>query len=186
MRPNRGPGEAPSTERDPLLDALISPLLELRERYGIARRVLAALTDGVEQLAASVGATAAPPPNTTPSPGPTAAAGTRAAQRDAPRVVATPVDVLADDLETVLDFQEALAQVEGVAGISIVATSEGRAHLVVDLHTPEEREAAGESTPTVVCAWCGKLIAAGGAAISHGLCPDCAATVFERRTPPGS
>ncbi|MEO6042986.1 MAG: hypothetical protein ABIQ47_03580 [Tepidiformaceae bacterium] len=30
------------------------------------------------------------------------------------------------------------------------------------------------SSPTVVCAWCDRLLTAGGVAISHGICRPCA------------
>ncbi|MGH7752881.1 MAG: hypothetical protein ACREN5_08705 [Gemmatimonadales bacterium] len=85
----------------------------------------------------------------------------------------------ADDLERVLNFQEALALVEGVTNITLIGAPEGRAHLVVELG--EVAKAAVD--PTIVCAWCGRLIAEGGAQVSHGLCPDCAARVFEQRPP---
>ncbi|MEO6398748.1 MAG: hypothetical protein ABIP13_09810 [Tepidiformaceae bacterium] len=31
-----------------------------------------------------------------------------------------------------------------------------------------------QTSPTVVCAWCDRLLTAGGAAISHGICRPCA------------
>jgi hypothetical protein len=146
----------------------------LRDRYERAQRVLSNLTGGVEQLASSASAGQR-------GGGPPGAAG-RPETRSAGSTTAR-LEVRSQDLERVLDFQEALALVEGVERISIVGTTEDGAHLIVQLTSEKEPELDAGDEPTLVCAWCGRLIAAGSEEISHGLCADCAAKVFERRGP---
>lgn len=79
-------------------------------------------------------------------------------------------------IEDLLDFQEQLARLPGVAGVSISAMGEGGAALVVEMRggeqPPAERE-RNEAAPTVVCTVCGRTIAEGGEQVSHGLCSDC-------------
>ena len=41
-------------------------------------------------------------------------------------------------------------------------------------------ESQGESSVTVLCAWCGALLHQGGEAISHGICKDCAPALLEK------
>lgn len=40
--------------------------------------------------------------------------------------------------------------------------------------------------PAVICAWCGRLLAAGAGPVSHGLCADCFDRVFRDARPPTS
>ena len=37
---------------------------------------------------------------------------------------------------------------------------------------------SGEAALTVICAWCSKILRAGGARHSHGICEPCAAVHF--------
>jgi hypothetical protein len=79
-------------------------------------------------------------------------------------------------IEDLLDFQEQLARLPGVAGVSISAMGEGGAALVVEMRggepIPRERD-GDDAAPTVVCTVCGRTIAQGSDQVSHGLCSDC-------------
>ena len=82
-------------------------------------------------------------------------------------------------VDELLDFQEQLARLPGVTGVSISAMGDDGASLIVEMQpdgpdaTNGEAEAHEGDGPTVLCAVCGRVISKGGDLISHGLCPGC-------------
>lgn len=102
-----------------LADALLEPLRRLRAEYEEAAPLLDALVRGLERLASEV---ASPP---TPARRPAVAA-----EREPVRVQ---LEVRGGDFGQILDFQERVAAMEGVARVSISAIDHERATLVVEL-----------------------------------------------------
>lgn len=177
-------------DRD-LMDALVAPLTKLRQDYSLMAEVAARLATQLDAIhpqlpsaARGLKPQAAEHPAERP---PSDAFGDRAARP-------TQVDVEGADFENLLNLQEQLSNLERVLRVSVTRLEHGRATLLVEMAPdsgPEQpREAfASDDTPpeepTVLCAWCGKLISAGSSAISHGLCPECAGPFVRQRQPAG-
>ncbi len=92
-------------------------------------------------------------------------------------------EVHGGNFERLLDLQQRMSELEGVASVVVTGVDRGRATLLVDLqHSPPPlgeplnftNSEPGEVPPTLVCAWCGAILSVGGPQVSHGLCAACA------------
>jgi hypothetical protein len=132
------PDELPAHAAGPgplalLEQALANPLLELRDAYTAAAARIQALASGLDRLA--LGAlkgqrSGAPAPPHVPVPEPVTA-GPEPIRADRPSKVH--LDVRGSGFGDLLDFQERLSAVPGVARVSINAIDADRATLVVEL-----------------------------------------------------
>jgi hypothetical protein len=135
VRPPAGPTPRPAPQRESRLsevsEDVVAPLLRLRDEYLATATNIQAIVSGLESLAAGAlkgqhgiapGADLAPTPRE------------RAPQR--PREMR--VDVKGKDFGELLDFQERLSSLEGVARVSINAIDNERATLVVELDGEDE------------------------------------------------
>ncbi|MBA4179331.1 MAG: hypothetical protein C0506_01970 [Anaerolinea sp.] len=134
--PGAGPGAGVSA---PLTDAVLAPLLKLRDDYVAVVAGINSVVSGLESLAAGAlkGQHAAPAPAGPPAtPEPRPAAEAPVNHRDeavAARPRRVQMDVRGHGFGELLDFQERLSRVEGVARVSINAIDAERATLVVEL-----------------------------------------------------
>lgn len=103
-----------------LADALFEPLRRLRAEYEEAAPLLDAILRGLERLASEVASR--------PTPAQRPAVG--APEREPVRLQ---LEVRGGDFGQILDFQERIAAMEGVARVSISAIDHERATLVVEL-----------------------------------------------------
>ena len=120
-----------SVEPTTVAESLLSPLLRLRDEYLVASIGVQAIIAGLDQLAsAAFTRRAATPPAPTDSTGSKSSPGSRDA--------AAPfqVDVRGEGFGELLDFQERLAHLPGVARVSISSIDNERASLVVELDEP--------------------------------------------------
>ena len=135
------PPIAPLAVSASLADMILAPLLKLRDDYVAAVSGINSVVSGLESLAAGAfkgqhgGESAAQP--AAPQPAATHHVDEAVSQR--PRRVQ--VDVRGRGFGELLDFQERLTSLEGVARVSINAIDTERATLVVEL------DAAGQQTP---------------------------------------
>lgn len=130
--PSHAGGAATATAPAPpgsLTDTLLAPLVRLREEYLAAATSIQTIVGGLDSLAAGAmkGQRTAAAPQARPAP-------VREEHHEAPRIQ---VDVKGQGFGNLLDFQERLAQLDGVARVSINAIDNDRATLVVELE-PEE------------------------------------------------
>ena len=117
-------------------ESLLAPLLRLRDEYLIASTGIQGIISGLDSLASSAfhrrftgnSGDAETAPGAAASPRPAAANG------DPPPFQ---VDVRGQGFGELLDFQERLAHLPGVARVSISAIDNERATLVVELDEPE-------------------------------------------------
>jgi hypothetical protein len=131
--PQRAAYSVPSPEYVSVAEAVVAPLLRLRDEYMGAVGKIDTVVGGLEGLAAGAfhdsrtARTAPPafePPPTTPSP------------RQKPNRVQ--VDVRARGFGELLDFQERLSDMKGVASVSVNAIDSERATLTVELEPEAE------------------------------------------------
>lgn len=127
------PGPLP-VEPMTVAESLIAPLLRLRDEYLVASTGIQAIVSGLDALASTAFSRRRPEaPGDLPAP--------PAAPPPQPAVAADPVpfqvDVRGDGFGELLDFQERLAHLPGVARVSISAIDNERATLVVELEEPE-------------------------------------------------
>ena len=163
-------------ESRPVVRSVLEPLIELNEQYIEAGRMVAEVGAGLTQLAAQVrlqGAGATPAPPHGPATAPEATAS-----RPARSGLAAMVEVRSRSIEQLLTFEEGLARIDGVESVSVVGSTTSGTRFLVHV-------AGGEAVErlTRICAWCGKLIEAGGPQVSHGLCADCAAKMLTSDEP---
>ena len=135
--------ESPDT--DPLVELVFQPLRDLLGRY---RGLAARLETAIAALSGSLGDDSPP-----------------AAPRERPEFAR--VETPTSDLTTLLEFQERLAELDGVMKVTVAGSTPGRSSFIVEL-APEAR-----SANRVVCSNCGKVISEGVDPPSHGLCDDC-------------
>lgn len=134
------PPSVPSAVSSSLADMILAPLLKLRDDYVAAVTGINSVVSGLESLAAGAfkgqhgGAPVTQPATSQPV---THHVDEAVSQR--PRRVQ--VDVRGRGFGELLDFQERLTSLEGVARVSINAIDTERATLVVEL------DAAGQQTP---------------------------------------
>ncbi|MCC6381534.1 MAG: hypothetical protein IT304_03450 [Dehalococcoidia bacterium] len=146
-----------------LLETLLAPLRRLAEGYRAAARLADDVARGLDALAPS------PAGDARPAEAP-AAGRLRPQHRQEPpsptprgKAADPPPPPSADHLE---DLRTRITALPYVGHVSVLGDSEGRVTLRVEL--------AEEQRPTVRCAVCGRLLEAGGTAVSHGLCLECA------------
>ncbi len=160
-------------ELDPIATEILAPLVALRARYLATQQLITRLLDSLAPFVESRTGPAPVPPSRSPSP---------EAARTGRGPVRAALDVESDEIGVLLDFQERLATLEGVESIAVAGTTSGGTRLIVELAdvSPEPAPFAPVDIglPTLLCAWCGKLMRAGTRDISHGLCEDCAASVL--------
>jgi hypothetical protein len=132
--PTHAGGAATATAPAPasagsLTDTLLAPLVRLREEYLAAATSIQAIVGGLDSLAAGAmkGQRTAAEPQARPAP-------VREERHEAPRIQ---VDVKGQGFGNLIDFQERLAQLEGVARVSINAIDNDRANLVVELESED-------------------------------------------------
>lgn len=77
-------------------------------------------------------------------------------------------------MESLLTFRDTLAETRGVGRVLLTEFVDDHATFLVALESASAEFTATEA-PSVVCAWCGRLLTVGGSLISHGICPACAA-----------
>lgn len=127
--PGAGLPSAPAAGR--LTDSLLAPLMQLREEYIAAATSIQAIVGGLDTLAAGA-MKGQKPAHSAPEerPGPV--------REEAPaRPRSVQVDVKGEGFGNLLDFQEKLSTLEGVARVSISAIDNDRATLVVELEGEE-------------------------------------------------
>lgn len=112
-----------------LMERMMQPLLTLQAEYAQALAAMQGLVGGLETVTHGAmkgqrGSTTPPPP---PPPAPLPEAS------DSPPATRIGIDVHAPGFGDLLDFQEKLAAVSGVARVSISAIDSERATFVVDL-----------------------------------------------------
>lgn len=138
-------------------EGLFLPLLRLRDAYAAAVEEVETIARGLDRLVEGV-RTAGKAGSDVEKP------------RDGPPAVPSPgiieLDVYDGDDANLLGFLDRLGEMEGVTRVSVVGAEHGHLRVLV--------ERGEETPPTVVCASCGKVLAAGGPAVSHGLCRQCA------------
>ncbi len=129
LPPGAGPSLPTASEAPELGDVIAGPLFRLRDQYLATVTNLQTLVAGLESLAAGAfkGQHVGSPEAESSPP-------VRAPQR--PREMR--VDVKGKDFGELLDFQERLSALEGVARVSINAIDNERATLVVELGETEE------------------------------------------------
>jgi hypothetical protein len=142
------PGFAPQHASSPgpgssLGESLLAPLVNLREEYLVAASNIQAIVGGLEDLAAGAmkGQRPAGPARAESQPQPSAPPERPEAETEGrgerPRSVQ--VDIKGHGFGALLDFQERLSEIEGVARVSINAIDHERATLVVELEPEDER-----------------------------------------------
>lgn len=136
--PTPAPPPAPETPpesaetQEGLAGSLRAPLLRLRDDYLSAAAGIQDIVAGLEGLAAGAFKGQHAAPGVEPAP---AAPVVAPATPNRPRKVQ--VEVRGTGFGELLDFQERLSTVAGVARVSINAIDNDRATLVVELHEPE-------------------------------------------------
>ena len=151
----RAPQAAPNPEQPlstQLSDVLLAPLLKLRDDYVTAATRITALVSGLETLAQGSfkgqrSTPEAPPPPTPPdaNAAPSAGDSEDPQSHGAARSKRLHVDVRGQGFGELLDFQERLSSLDGVARVSINAIDTERATLVVELEPgPTAAPAADE------------------------------------------
>lgn len=131
------PGPVP-VEPMTVAESLIAPLLRLRDEYLVASTGIQGIVSGLDMLAST--AFSRRRPESTPEPAePTSASSTPPAPPTPAPSDPLPfqVDVRGEGFGELLDFQERLAHLPGVARVSISAIDNERATLVVELDDPE-------------------------------------------------
>ena len=76
--------------------------------------------------------------------------------------------------ESLLTFRDALAETAGVGRVLLTEFGDDHATFAITAASAGP-EATATEAPSVVCAWCGRLLTLGGSMVSHGICPACAA-----------
>ena len=151
----RAPQAAPNPEQPlstQLSDVLLAPLLKLRDDYVTAATRITALVSGLETLAQGSfkgqrSTPEAPAPPTPPdvNAAPSAGDSEDPQSHGAARSKRLHVDVRGQGFGELLDFQERLSSLDGVARVSINAIDTERATLVVELEPgPTAAPAADE------------------------------------------
>jgi len=87
--------------------------------------------------------------------------------------------------ESLLTFKDALAETDGIGRVLLTEFVDDHATLVVTAVSAGLDVIATEA-PSVVCAWCGRMLTVGGSMVSHGICPACAAETAARASGAGS
>lgn len=152
-----------------ILDSLAAGLDDLRTEYEAAlpaiHRVVGELHSLRSGLAPGVAATSAP-----------AGAPLEHGPAPEPRPNFAEIEVRDSGISELLALQELLANVPGISRVSLTGMTDGRARMLVELSdniaVPETADDGG--APTLICAFCSRVLAEGGAGISHGLCEKCA------------
>lgn len=154
---------------NPLFDALLAPLDQLRGQYEDALVSMSHLVSDLSSLRDR-----------------TAGNGDDTGSASAPLATAEhlrPIEVRlsGSDFGQLLSLQQYLSVADGVVDVAITGVESGRATLLVTMTGagPETGTAAGrsvrdEAPPTLICAWCEAVMSVGGSARSHGLCAACA------------
>ncbi len=130
---------SPPSVSEGIAEALAAPLLRLRDDYLAAARGIQGVVSGLEGLASGFKGQHTVPPRPAPQPEPRAAPPEAPAEpppavaEPVPRVHKMQVDVKGSGFGELLDFQERLSQLPGVARVSINAIDNERATLVVEL-----------------------------------------------------
>lgn len=130
---------------DPLFEPVFKPMRELLGRYHVlAER----LDSAIAALSAALGE----------SQHLTAPESSQLARIETPTA----------DLSTLLEFQERLAELDGVLKVTVAGSTGGRASFLVELASAETA-----MVNRTVCSNCGRLITEGIDPPSHSLCDDC-------------
>jgi len=143
---------------DPL-GAVAAANLELAKRYRRLETFAGDLAAMLEAKASEAGASDESTPDLLERP-------------DAPepgRPQVARIETPSADLPSLLNFQEQLAELQGVTKVTITGSgSRGTVFLV-------ELDDGAHSQNRVVCSQCGKTLNDGPEPVSHGLCEDCRA-----------
>lgn len=136
--PTSSPQATPRTEPSPgMAEALAAPLTRLRGEYLAAATQIESIVRGLEHLASgTLKAQHAPAPASGTGPEPSVAPE-HDAEAASPRRRRIQVDVRGHGFGELLDFQERLSSVAGVARVTINAIDGERATLVVELENGE-------------------------------------------------
>lgn len=153
----RAANAAPNPEQPlspPLNDVLLAPLLKLRDDYVTAATRITALVSGLETLAQGSfkGQRSMPEEPVRPPPSeaitvPATGDSEDSQNRSAARSKRLHVDVRGQGFGELLDFQERLSSLDGVARVSINAIDTERATLVVELEPGPTAAPANDETP---------------------------------------
>lgn len=81
--------------------------------------------------------------------------------------------------DSVAAFRDALAEVPGLRRVVLTEFAGDHATFVVAA-APEDFNRNDDEPFSVVCAWCGRVLSAGGNQVSHGLCAACAGQAVAR------
>lgn len=130
------PALPPPAVRQPLAEAVEAPLLNLREEYLAAASRIQSIVTGIDRLSAGAlkGQHTAEPEAPAAEAAPHADEAPEAPQNHRPRKVN--LNVHGSGFGELLDFQEKLSTVAGVARVSISAIDQERATLLVELEPP--------------------------------------------------
>lgn len=132
VQPARAPASAPSGRTGDIgegtvQEGLVAPLLKLRDDYLAAAGGIQAIISGLDSLAAAAFKGQRPAPTSSQEPQP--------AERPNLKPGRVHVEVKGGGFGDLLDFQERLAALPGVARVSINAIDNERASLIVELET---------------------------------------------------
>jgi hypothetical protein len=154
---------------DPLFEAIARPIAALQARYRTAGRTVTTIIDDLGHLAATVRAQ-----------DPSAPLTSSTMEPPDRRPPLARLETSFDNDAVLVDFVDDVAALPGVRSIATVGKDANQVTVLVDLRSsPTETGDGGAplpddaSNPTVICSVCGRILAAGGGDVSHGLCPEC-------------
>lgn len=137
---NTGTAAAVPVPAEPLTvaESLLAPILRLRDEYLLASTGIQGIISGLDNLASAAFSRQRPRPTAPVASEDDTSGAPQAAPAPLRPLEAVPfqVDVRGDGFGELLDFQERLAHLPGVARVSISAIDNERATLVVELDDP--------------------------------------------------
>jgi hypothetical protein len=162
---------APETgQTDPLFEAIARPLAALQARYRTAGRAVTTILDDLSHLAATV---RAQDPSAPPTPSIT--------EPLEQRPPLARLETSFDNDAVLIDFVQEVAHLPRVLSAVTIGKNANQVTVLVDLRSSRTETGDGgeplpadATNPTVICSVCGRILAAGGGDVSHGVCPECA------------
>lgn len=154
---------------DPLFEAIARPVAALQARYRTAGRAVTTIIDDLGKLAATARAQ-----------DPLAPLAPSATEPLEQRPPLARLEVDFDDADALIEFVQEVAALPSVLSAVTVGKNGNQVTVLVDLRSSRGETGDGgqpladdASNPTVICSVCGRILAAGGGDVSHGVCPEC-------------